>query len=228
MTYLLLGIHCPESEQKVVLQKWAGSDLTFHFVDTIEEGAQRLAEYDYVCAIIYSDHVHQGYIDTLKRIKKVPVVILSPSCMIDQRIEFFQHSAMEYIIHNGQQKVASSSGKDTLHYYLDDPKREKQLTVITTTDFYFCLEYRIVEVMGQRVDLTEKEFDILALLITNQKQVFTHDMIIDAVWHEDGDFYSRNAVMTHISNLQKKLKVCGDAPDYIRNIRGAGYAFEAP
>ena len=83
-----------------------------------------------------------------------------------------------------------------------------------------------MEIAGKRIELTEKEFDILTLLIMNQRQVFTYEMIMDAVWHEDFSFYSRNALSSHISNLRKKLKVSETVADHIKSIRGIGYKFE--
>ena len=52
------------------------------------------------------------------------------------------------------------------------------LTVIDTEDLHFCLEYRTVEVCGQEIELTAKEFDIFALLILNPRRVFTYEMIM--------------------------------------------------
>ena len=49
------------------------------------------------------------------------------------------------------------------------------------------------------INLTSKEFDILALLIANPKRVFTYELITDLVWKEDCDFYSRKAIHNHIS-----------------------------
>lgn len=69
------------------------------------------------------------------------------------------------------------------------------------------------KVSNQIVKLTAKEFDILALLIMHPKRVFTYEMIMDLVWHEDYTFYSRKAVNNHMSNLRKKLKI---APRYTR------------
>ena len=88
------------------------------------------------------------------------------------------------------------------------------------------MEYRTVEIAGKRIELTEKEFDILVLLIMNQRQVFTYEMIMDTIWHEDFSFYSRNALSSHISNLRKKLKVSETVADHIKSIRGIGYKFE--
>ena len=62
------------------------------------------------------------------------------------------------------------------------------------------VEYRSVEVYGQEIQLTAKEFDILALLILNPRRVFTYEMIADIVWKEEYNEYSRKAINNHISN----------------------------
>ena len=78
------------------------------------------------------------------------------------------------------------------------------------------------------MELTAKEFDILALLIRNPKRVFTYELIMELVWNEDSSFVSRKTVSNHISNLRKKLKTAPNAPDYIKSIARVGYKFEAP
>ncbi|NBK94181.1 winged helix family transcriptional regulator [bacterium 1XD21-13] len=90
----------------------------------------------------------------------------------------------------------------------------------------FCLEYRLVEVCGQEIELTAKEFDILALLILNPRRVFTYEMISDIVWKEEYNEYSRKAINNHISNLRKKLKVTPDIPNYIKSVHSVGYKFD--
>ncbi|MCU0080664.1 response regulator transcription factor [Extibacter muris] len=89
------------------------------------------------------------------------------------------------------------------------------------------VQQRLVRVRGQVIELTAKEFDILALLLTHPKRVFTYELIMELVWNEDYTFYSKKAVSNHMSNLRKKLKVTPDALDYIKNIVGVGYKFEA-
>lgn len=75
------------------------------------------------------------------------------------------------------------------------------------------------------IKLTAKEFDIFALLVLNPKRVFTYEMIMDLVWHEKYDYYSRKAINNHISNLRKKLKISPDQPEYIKSIHSVGYKF---
>ena len=102
------------------------------------------------------------------------------------------------------------------------------LTVIDTEDLHFCLEYRTVEVCGQEIELTTKEFDIFALLILNPRRVFTYEMIMDIVWNEPYNAYSRKTIINHISNIRRKLKLHSEIPDYIKSVYGVGYKFDIP
>lgn len=104
---------------------------------------------------------------------------------------------------------------------------EQPLTELQVDDLRFCLEQRLVKVRGQEIELTAKEFDILALLIMNPKRVFTYEMLMDLVWNEDYSYYSRKAVNNHVSNLRKKLRIAPDTPDYIKNVVGVGYKFNS-
>ena len=100
------------------------------------------------------------------------------------------------------------------------------MTEIREGALYFCLEQRLVTVRSQVIPLTVKEFEIFALLILNPKRVFTYEMFLDLVWHEDYSYYSRKAINNHISNLRKKLRVVPDLPDYVKSVYGVGYKFE--
>lgn len=100
------------------------------------------------------------------------------------------------------------------------------LTIVDNEPLHFCLEYRLVEVCGQEIEMTAKEFDIFALLILNPRRVFTYEMIMNIVWNEECDKYSRKAINNHISNIRKKLKVAPDIPDYIKSVHGIGYKFD--
>ena len=110
--------------------------------------------------------------------------------------------------------------------YFVPPQADQPLTEICEGDLYFCLEQRLVTVRGQAIPLTVKEFEIFALLILNPKRVFTYEMLLDLVWHEDYSYYSRKAINNHISNLRKKLRVVPDLSEYVKSVYGVGYKFE--
>ena len=75
---------------------------------------------------------------------------------------------------------------------------DEPFTEIQMDDLYFCQEQRLVCVDKQVIKLTAKEFDILTLLITHPKRVFTYELIMELVWNEDYSYYSRKAVNNHV------------------------------
>ena len=107
-----------------------------------------------------------------------------------------------------------------------DKNVSKSISEIQNGDFFFSLEQRLVMIQNKVIDLTAKEFDILALLIRHPKRVFTYEMITELVWEEEYAFFSRKAVNNHVSNLRQKLKVSPDVPDYIKSVYGVGYKFD--
>lgn len=84
-------------------------------------------------------------------------------------------------------------------------------------------EGRRVFVRGEEIDLTPKEFDLLAMLAERPGVVRTREDIIDQVW--DPHWYGPTKTLdVHIAALRKKLHHA----EWIVTIRGVGYRFEAP
>ena len=80
---------------------------------------------------------------------------------------------------------------------------------------------------GIEVDLTPKEFDLLALLESNRGAVVSRERIMDEVWDENW-FGSTKTLDIHISSLRRKLGDPADEPRFIATLRGVGYRFEQP
>jgi len=83
---------------------------------------------------------------------------------------------------------------------------------------------REVEVAGQAVSLTAREFDLLWLLASNPGRAFRRDEIYEAVWKEDA-FGDLHTVDVHINRLRAKLERSG-GPRYIVTVWAVGYKFE--
>jgi ABC-2 type transport system permease protein len=132
-----------------------------------------------------------------------------------------KNALMQYILEQG---VCHGTVFNSCH--TSSAAEKNPLTEIQEGELYLCLEHRTVRVRERIINLTSKEFDILALLIANPKRVFTYELITDLVWKEDCDFYSRKAIHNHISKLRKKLRFEPDLPNYIESVAGIGYKFE--
>jgi DNA-binding response OmpR family regulator len=77
---------------------------------------------------------------------------------------------------------------------------------------------------GDTVDLTAKEFALLATLLQRPGQVFTRSVLLDTVWGGSPEVYA-NVVDLYVSYLRKKLDRAGGT-SHIRTVRGVGYTFE--
>lgn len=229
MTPHVLGVGYSYNEYGITAETWKKYGIEFDYANDIKQAAAMLSFKEYVCVAICTDVIPQEDLDALRKIRPVPIVVVPPSYSEEQRYACVHFGAAQYLHTYRHPLAEATNAQNGMSNYLHIPSNErKPLTIITVRDLSFCLEYRSVEINGAEIELTEKEFDILSLLIMNQRQVFTPEMIMDAVWHEDISFYSPKAVATHISNLRRKLKVASDVPEYIKNVHGVGYKFAAP
>lgn len=85
-------------------------------------------------------------------------------------------------------------------------------------------EQRTVFLYGEPVELTPKEFDILVLLASHPKKVFSSEHIFEKVWGE-AYFEGGNTVMVHIRTLRKKLGEDQHKNKLIKTVWGVGYTF---
>ena len=80
----------------------------------------------------------------------------------------------------------------------------------------------IVKIDGKSVDLSYKEFELLAYFIENQGIALSREKILNNVWNYDY-FGDARTIDTHVKKLRSKL---GEKGEYIRTIWGMGYKFE--
>lgn len=227
MAHFVLGIGYGPDEYDAVRREWRRYDVDFHFVDSAEQAKRRLRLGDYVCVTICSNCISNGLIEDLRGVKSVPIVLLSPESCVAQRAEYLQLGASDYILNTSRGQLALENGRDAVQMYLELPHDdEESLTIVTTKDLYFCLEHRKFEVRGQSINLTAIEFDVLALLITHPRRVFTFEFIIDEVWGEEYAPSSHKALKNHIYNIRSKMKVQPDVPTYIISVHGVGFKYE--
>ncbi len=78
---------------------------------------------------------------------------------------------------------------------------------------------------GRSVNLTNKEYDLLALLARNRTKVITKQMMLEQVWDVQGSFVEENTVNVTLSRLRKKIEPDPANPVYIKNVFGLGYTF---
>jgi DNA-binding response OmpR family regulator len=77
------------------------------------------------------------------------------------------------------------------------------------------------------INLSQKEFDLLACLIRNRGMALSRDVLLERVWGYDFLGDSRT-VDVHIRWLREKIEPDPGRPTYIQTVRGVGYRFEIP
>ena len=77
---------------------------------------------------------------------------------------------------------------------------------------------------GSKIELTAKEFDLLAMLMKNRGKVLTRDSLLDKVWGVEY-FGDTRTVDVHVRYLRQKVEDDPDHPVLIQTVRGVGYRF---
>lgn len=80
---------------------------------------------------------------------------------------------------------------------------------------------------GEVIELTQREFDLLYLLMEHPGQVFTRDVLLDRVWRTNyyGD---TRTVDVHVRYLRQKIEDEPNNPKLILTVRGVGYCYAEP
>ena len=84
-------------------------------------------------------------------------------------------------------------------------------------------EKREVMKNGERIELRDKEYEVLMYLVKNRGRVVSADELYEAVWGEMPLPSSANNVTVHILNLRRRLEENSAAPRLIRTVWGKGY-----
>jgi len=84
-----------------------------------------------------------------------------------------------------------------------------------------------VTLKGQRVDLTPKEFELLATLVGTPGRVFGREELLDSVWGQDG-FVEPRTVDVHVARLRAKFASARMPFTGVETVRGVGYRFREP
>ena len=83
-----------------------------------------------------------------------------------------------------------------------------------------------VEVDGEPVTLTAREFSLLWFMARHPRQVFTRDQLLDQIWGHE--FYGDPSTVTvHIRRLREKIERDPSNPRFITTVWGVGYKFES-
>ena len=146
-----------------------------------------------------------------------PIILLTAKGEANERVEGLEVGADDYVIKPFSISVLTARIKSILRR---NSYTEKS-SINSFEELSIEVNSREVYVDKKRIDLTYTEFEILRLLSSHHKWVYTRDQIIDNVHGEDYAVTDRS-IDFQIVGLRKKL---GSASRFIKTIRGVGYRF---
>jgi two-component system OmpR family response regulator len=151
----------------------------------------------------------------------VPVLMLTARGQIEDRVEGLDAGADDYLpkpfaFPELLARVRALARRP--------PEKRTEEKILTAGDVTLDPVRHEVRREEERIDLTAKEFALLAALMQRPGQVFTRSMLLDSVWDGPGGTQT-NSVDLYIHYLRKKLDRNGE-PSRIRTVHGVGYTFE--
>lgn len=149
--------------------------------------------------------------------KKLPVIMVTAKTSELDLVRGIEDGADDYIKKPFSVMELISRVKARLRRSGEEEAREYRLDGLLMNN-----EKREVSIDGKVVELTYKEYELLALFLLNTGIVLTRDTMMDKVWGTDYAGESRTIDM-HVKTLRKKL---GEYGNRIRTIRNVGYVIE--
>jgi two-component system cell cycle response regulator CtrA len=202
-------------------------EINVYRTDLGEEGVDlgKIYDYDIILLDLNLPDI-SGYevLRSLRSAKVVtPVLILSGLASIEDKIRGLGLGADDYL--------SKPFHKDELiariHALVRRSKGHAQ-SVIAVGDLIVNLEARNVELRGQKLHLTAKEYQILALLALRIGSTLTKEMFLNHLYGGLDDEPDAKIIDVFICKLRKKLASASGGQDYIETVWGRGYVLREP
>ncbi len=151
----------------------------------------------------------------------VPVILLTGRVSEIDRVLGLELGADDYVVKPFSPRELAARVRAVLRRASADCAR-----VLHFGDLQIDAAAREVHLRGQRVELTAREFDLLAFLARSPRQVFSHAELLAHVWRSATDWQDPATVTEHVRRIRVKIEPDREHPRWIRTVRAAGYAFE--
>ncbi|HJM88994.1 MAG TPA: response regulator transcription factor [Dehalococcoidia bacterium] len=161
--------------------------------------------------------------DLIREIRRrrddVPVMFLTGAATVQERLSGFDLGADDYVVKPANLNEVTRRARALLRRHRTGAPLTSEL--LGPSDLVLDRSSHRVAVGETQLDLTQKEFAVLTLLLERREEVITADDLSRAVWGYE-TFGARNFVEKQVSRLRSKLRAAG-ARGVINTVRGVGY-----
>lgn len=185
-----------------------------------QSGLQMALANTYDCILLDLNLPLMGGMDVLNNIRKTnqttPILILSSRHDVEDKILGLDEGASDYLVKPFHFQELLARIRSLLRR-----KVIQNDTVLICEELRFDLCSQQVSILGNILDFTTREYQILEYLVLNQERYISAEELIEHVWQSDTDLFS-NAFKVHISVIRKKIAQYTNA-NYIQCKRMMGY-----
>lgn len=190
-----------------------------------EEALKLIEVYNYDLIILDIMMPKLDGVSTCVKIREkfiMPIIFLSAKGEELDKIQGLTVGADDYISKPFGSMELLARVKAQLRRYKNFNSKTTCKNVIEIDDLIINVDTHEVNIRGENIKLTPKEFDILECLARNRGMVFSVEKLYETVWK--GDFIiSDTSVVVHIANLRQKIEIDSKSPQYIKTVWGVGY-----
>jgi two-component system response regulator RegX3 len=163
----------------------------------------------------------------LRRRSNVPILMLTARGTETDRIVGLELGADDYVVKpfSGAEVIARIRAVLRRSGQADAPQAPRE--PVTVGDLHLDPGARRAHLAGTELQLSRKEFDLLAELVGHAGQVVSREDLMSRVWDENW-FGSTKTLDVHIRWLRQKLGDDPTDPRYLHTVRGVGFRFTAP
>jgi two-component system, OmpR family, response regulator MprA len=153
----------------------------------------------------------------LREISHVPILMLTAKGDVEDKVRSLSAGADDYLVKPFafEELIARVQAK------LRRPQLIEE-SVLQWRDVTMNIDTRDVRRGKDGIELTHREFDLLAVFMREPRRVFSKDHLLEIVWGHDFEG-GPNIVETYISYLRSKIDRPGEQGSFIRTVRGVGY-----
>jgi DNA-binding response OmpR family regulator len=198
-------------------------DKAFDF----KEASLMIADLPYTCVLVDLNLPHGNGLDLVKLLKEntpeTGIIIISAKNALDDRITGLELGADDYLTKPFHLSELNARLKSVIRRRNFNGHKTVQVG-----DLEVFPDAAEAQVLGKKLTLTKKEYDLLLYFIANRNRVLTKDAIAEHLWGDHVEALdSLDFVYTHIKNLRRKIMEAG-GEDYIQTVYGLGYKFVNP
>ena len=176
--------------------------------------------------IVLGEEDGRDVLRELRHFSDVPTIFLTGRGLESERIAGLKMGADDYIVKPFSLGEVSARIESVLRRAGNLSEHEIEVPTLNFGDLTINDATHEVHLRGELVELTSKEFALLAFLASSPRQVFSREQLLEQVWASSSEWQNQATVTEHIRRVRAKIEDDPDHPRWIVTLRGVGYRFE--